>query len=263
MRLVLSPCGTSVPTTSVEPEVRCLLLKHANTVRPDQLPDARLAVIKRHITARGQQVQDAGLEEAQRLSAELNGLLRICGGPPSVEDQILLLCTDTWLGREAGQLVLSWLRGHGAKSARLKPEINDLRTDSLDGFRVAVGDLVTWCGANLPRYRASNYRDGRLQGGFKSIEGLLQTLGLLNADESVYIFESGQEILRLPRLPVKLDIEEHVRSRSTSSCASSCRTARPTLVRSTSSSRGAPLVHRQRTSVTRGRRRRDERVLAF
>lgn len=170
MRLVLSPCGTSVPTTSVEPEVRCLLLKHANTVRPDQLPDARLAVIKRHITARGQQVQDAGLEEAQRLSAELNGLLRICGGPPSVEDQILLLCTDTWLGREAGQLVLSWLRGHGAKSARLKPEINDLRTVALTGFALP---WAIWSPGAGPTCRAIG-RATTGTGGFKAASRALK-----------------------------------------------------------------------------------------
>jgi hypothetical protein len=44
-----------------------------------------------------------------------------------------------------------------------------------------------------------------LTGGFKSVQGFMQALGMIYADESVYVFERTEQLLRLPRLPVQLD----------------------------------------------------------
>jgi hypothetical protein len=44
-----------------------------------------------------------------------------------------------------------------------------------------------------------------LVGGFKSLQGYMQTLGMLFADESVYVFEGERELLRIPRLPLDID----------------------------------------------------------
>lgn len=41
-----------------------------------------------------------------------------------------------------------------------------------------------------------------LVGGFKSLQGYMQTLGMFYADETVYIFEAGDELLSILRLPV-------------------------------------------------------------
>src|SRR5699024_748164 len=52
-----------------------------------------------------------------------------------------------------------------------------------------------------------------LTGGFKSVQGFLQTLAMFYADEAIYIFETGTELLRIPRLPLQMSpgeiITEH------------------------------------------------------
>ena len=94
--------------------------------------------------------------------------------------------------------------------------IKDLRTDNVETFHAGLSDLVTWCHETLPGYRASQYKIiFNLTGGFKSIQGFMQTLSHFYADEAVYVFESGKELLRLPRLPVHLDPEGAVRDNLT------------------------------------------------
>lgn len=69
-----------------------------------------------------------------------------------------------------------------------------------------MSDIVKWCDETLPGYRDQGYRViFSLVGGFKSVQGFMQSLGMFYADESVYIFEGSREIIRLPRLPVDLD----------------------------------------------------------
>lgn len=50
-----------------------------------------------------------------------------------------------------------------------------------------------------------------LTGGFKSVQGFLQTLATLYADESIYIFETAKELLRIRRLPLEMAEEGTVR----------------------------------------------------
>ena len=75
----------------------------------------------------------------------------------------------------------------------------DLRTDSLDSFQMALSDLVRWCDEEVAvaPYRHSYRVLFNLTGGFKSIQGFLQILAQFYADETVYIFESGDVLLRM------------------------------------------------------------------
>jgi hypothetical protein len=88
----------------------------------------------------------------------------------------------------------------------------DLRTDDLSSFQVALADIVRFCEETVEGYRKNGYRViFNLTGGFKSVQGFLQTLALFYADETFYVFESSEELLRIPRLPVKMDAENIVR----------------------------------------------------
>lgn len=44
-----------------------------------------------------------------------------------------------------------------------------------------------------------------LTGGFKSLQGYLNTVGMFYADEIIYIFEKGGELISIPRLPIKIE----------------------------------------------------------
>lgn len=59
----------------------------------------------------------------------------------------------------------------------------------------------------MPGYRQSHYRVVfNLVGGFKSLQGYMNTLGMFYADEIIYIFEAPTaDLIRIPRLPVTMD----------------------------------------------------------
>lgn len=152
------------------------------------------------------------------MSAELNALIKFYDGqyPLSVvRDYHLLLCTDTWLGEAAAHLVATWLRQHGCNNVEVRRQ-KDLQTAQINAFQLALSDLIQWCEETLPVYRAAQYHIVfNLTGGFKSVQGFLQTLAMFYADEVVYIFESGTALLHIPRLPIRMDAEDTVRNHLT------------------------------------------------
>jgi len=94
---------------------------------------------------------------------------------------------------------------------------NDLQTADLISFQWALADLVRWCNDLIPGYNEKNYHIVfNLTGGFKSIQGFLQTLAIFYADEAIYVFESNDALLRLPKLPAKIVsyeiIERHLQT---------------------------------------------------
>lgn len=87
--------------------------------------------------------------------------------------------------------------------------IKDLATKEMSTFRVAMSDLIHWCDQTFkPFQNNSNYQViFNLTGGFKSVNGFLQTIGMFYADSSIYIFQFSSEILRIPKLPITLNTE--------------------------------------------------------
>jgi CRISPR/Cas system-associated protein Csm6 len=68
-------------------------------------------------------------------------------------------------------------------------------------------ELIRWCEETIPGYRDHGYRViFNLTGAFKSLQGYLNIMGMFYADEMVYIFETGAQLLRIPRLPLQVDI---------------------------------------------------------
>ncbi len=146
----------------------------------------------------------ANLEERARLSAEYNGLFCFYGGRFAPDDQHWLLATDTWLGRQTAN-ILEEVLGATAQTKH----ITDLRTEDLQAFRLAMAELVRICDEEIKPL--GMHVVFNLTGGFKSVQGFMQALGMLYADETIYVFESSKELLRLPRLPLRLDAEAKVR----------------------------------------------------
>lgn len=104
------------------------------------------------------------------------------------------------------------MRRNGFNSVELRRQ-SDLQTANLQLFQSALSDLVQWLDSTIDGYRQQQYRIlFNLTGGFKSVQGFLQTLGNLYADETLYVFEApNSPLLRIPRLPVRLDIMDTVR----------------------------------------------------
>ena len=133
--------------------------------------------------------------------------------PADPRDHHVLLCTDTWLGEQTGAIVEGWLRANGFQLVEVRRQA-DLQTKNLQLFQSALSDLVHTLGSEIEDFRQRQYRIlFNLTGGFKSVQGFLQTLGNLYADETLYVFEApGSPLLRIPRLPVKMIAPDAVRS---------------------------------------------------
>jgi hypothetical protein len=67
-------------------------------------------------------------------------------------------------------------------------------------------DLAQWCGEYVAPLRGRHTEIVfNLTGGFKSLQGFMQTLGMFYADETFYLFESSESLMRIPRLPIDID----------------------------------------------------------
>jgi putative CRISPR-associated protein (TIGR02619 family) len=204
--LIISTCGTSVLTNLADGADRKLVFDHANARSSDDVPvDARNRLTGLIDTAKTKLIA-ADVRATKRASAELNGILSLADDrtPLSARDVHILIHTDTWLGAAAAEVIESKLTSFG-----VTPQLHrvaSLNTDSRADFDDGLRNLVKWAADTLPGYREARHRViFNLVGGFKSVQGFMQTLGMFHADETVYIFETGSELLRIPRLPVDLD----------------------------------------------------------
>jgi CRISPR/Cas system-associated protein Csm6 len=212
---VLSLCGTSLLTHRLDKEERALLTSFANAKNSDEVPAQERAKLLTILESQKENLMKAKPVVAAELSAELKSIVSLYNGhvvspdgqPP---DTHVLICTDTWLGEYAGLCVGNWLNALGVHAQ--VERFPDLQTENLEAFQLSLTDLVSWCDANLTGYQKAGYRIiFNLTAGFKSISGFLQTLAMFYADESVYIFEGSNTLLRIPRLPVRMHPDETIK----------------------------------------------------
>ena len=208
--LIVSTCGTSLLTNGADGGLRRLLITHANA-REQDMAESDRGEIDAWVEERRQYLLRADDEQAARLSAEINGLLAYYRGdgvpvPADHRDQHYLLVTDTYLGQRASGCISQWLeRRFGQPATRVTA--GGLNTSDIADFRAALADIVMQLdNLDLSAWREQGYRVVfNLTGGFKSVNGFMQTIGMLFADECFYLFEGSRELMRVPRLPIRLD----------------------------------------------------------
>lgn len=202
--LILSTCGTSL-LTNLAGDQRKLVTHYANVREPGEVPVADRTVLEGLVRTAGERLQTADNAGKERLSAELNGILRYYSGQLGRDrDTHWLIATDTWLGTATAQTIAAVLESAG-QVVEIR-RIPDLRTGNLSEFRSAMAELARLCAQEVKGMGQGGWRVVfNLTGGFKSVQGFMQALGMLYADESVYVFEGTTELLRLPRLPISLD----------------------------------------------------------
>ena len=200
---ILSPCGTSLLTNGASKEESLALRRYSNATEKE-IPAREKDLIKQRIASVRQKLLEASPHQVTELSAELHAIVKYYNYKMDHKsDWHHLLVTDTWLGETTGELIREWLESQGINTYIFKQ--NDLQTNELNRFELALSELVVWCENNIPEGFHVVFN---LTGGFKSIQGFLQTLAMFYADEAIYIFESGEELLRLPKLPVRIDPDE-------------------------------------------------------
>lgn len=197
-RFVLSTVGISL-LSKLERD----LYHAANDV---ELPRDMQSVAEKAARQALAQLESASVAERRAMSAELNGLYGL------YEDQLhlgqadthFLLVTDTALGEMAGRVVEDFLRGEGWSQVSVQKP-HKLSTATADDFSQGIKKLIEWCEKTIPGYQDASYEIVfNLTGGFKSLQGYLNIVGMFYADRMVYIFEAANELLTIPRLPIEV-----------------------------------------------------------
>ncbi len=214
MKFILSPCGTSLLTNKASGDERCLVFKYANNKNREDIPEPDRTKLENLINNVSKFLKQANVQEASKMSAELNGIIQIYNGKiTSNNDFHLLLSTDTWLGEETAKLVKSWLEQYNLTVVVHRQK--DLQTSEILPFQLSLSELIKKLSEEIPGFSKKGYRIiFNLTGGFKSVQGFLQSIANFYADETVYIFETSSELLRIPKLPARLDfvsvVDKHI-----------------------------------------------------
>ena len=213
MHFIVSTIGTSILTNSINrkdpDEARDwakILVESAN-LKKDELLDKPKTVINTLAERASEKLSNNDVKIHRQASAELNGIYGIYDGtlPDNSKDQHYLICTDTAQGQTTGDLIKKFLKEQDLAVSIVIPK--GLSTKDTESFTDGIKELIKWLEDNVQWRRDSGYEViFNLVGGFKSLQGYMQTFGTFYADETVYIFEKSSELIRIPRLPIQIDI---------------------------------------------------------
>ncbi len=180
------------------------LFRIANLQEAD-LGVEELGLIRRAENAARKTLAEADRAGQKSLSAELNAILSYedeFGQKPVVNHELLV--TDTYSGRRAAKILVDFLQKQGLSAHPWV--IKDLRTARGDELRVALSGLVPGLVQRIETATAGGWDVVfNLTGGFKGVNGFLQTAAMLWASETIYLFEGSEELMHIPRLPVGID----------------------------------------------------------
>lgn len=210
--LILSTCGTSLFTNGISNELRKAFNEYANAKNWADIPADVAELLQAHAEQQERKLLEADEGMVRSLSAELNSLLSWKTQlqnmqPNSPQDMYLLLATDTALGRSTAEIIQQWLQQQGYSTNIVSA--SGLNTATLNGFRESLSELVKTLVELLTSYKERGYSIYfNLTGGFKALNGFLQALSTIYADQTFYLFEGSKELLFIPRLPFSLDAEQ-------------------------------------------------------
>ncbi len=161
-----------------------------------------------------EKLDDSNILEIREMSAELNGIYGLCNEELSKEDMHYLIATDTAQGQTTAEIVNNFLCKEGVPCGIFTPK--GFSTENDESFSHGIDELLHWIDQEIiPGYKNSGWEICfNLVGGFKAIQGYMNTIGMFHADKIVYIFE-GQysKLIEIPRLPITVDtnqLKDHV-----------------------------------------------------
>ncbi len=205
--LMISTCGTSLLTHhKFKPPSELLNDKTNLTAKELEAEPGVKQTIDQLIKARRDSLEFASFEQVRKMSAELNGVLGYYAGQleRASRDHHILLHTDTYQGEQTALVLADWLRDRHVNAMTQCAE--HLTTSSVEQFHHGINSIIAWCADTIPGYANQGYHVVfNLVAGFKGLHGFMQTLGMFYAHELLYIFESSDQLLRIPRLPVQFE----------------------------------------------------------
>ena len=214
MRFIVSTIGTSTLTNSINRENQDeaknwgRILGMSANLKEDELSDESKSVMTTLVERAHKKLNQNDVETHRQASAELNGIYGIYDGslPDNSKDneQHYLICTDTAQGQQTGELIRNFLMKNGFSAVNIVTPTN-LSTKDTKTFADGTKELIKWLEEFVPKPPSSYKVIFNLVGGFKSLQGYMNTFGAFYADEVIYIFESSTDLIRIPRLPIQID----------------------------------------------------------
>jgi len=215
-KLVISTVGTSVLTNQIDRDIDengCYerLQQTANYTDNEIQHYPEIEQIISELKERAQQELSSNhTDKIRKASAELNGIYGLYNEQieQGIPDMHLLVTTDTAQGRVAAEVVESFLKSKGLTNISTHTQ-SGLSTASSDIFVEGMAKLFPFMRENIKKYKDCRYEICfNLVGGFKALQGYFHTIGMFDADEIFYLFEGSNQLIKIPKLPVKVDVSK-------------------------------------------------------
>jgi putative CRISPR-associated protein (TIGR02619 family) len=215
-RLVISTVGTSLLTNQVyrylSSDIESYLTRLENSANysDDEIKhNPEIWETVQELEEHAQNILDKNIvKEVRKASAELNGIYELYEN--KIQDAKLdyhyLITTDTAQGIITANLVKNFLQDKVEFVDTYTPD--KLSTVSTKNFHQGIDDLIDWVAKKVKEY--PNYDVYfNLVGGFKALQGCMNTIGMFYADKIVYVFEGKySKLITIPRLPITVDISK-------------------------------------------------------
>ncbi|MEG4584077.1 putative CRISPR-associated protein [Microcoleus sp. MOSTC5] len=221
-RLVISTVGTSLLTNQIDSKSKSqsdwysCLQDTANLTETEIDKGSDIDKIIQSLKQRAEKkLEKANTIEIREASAELNGIYGL------YEDQLengkldhhFLITTDTAQGQVTANIVEKFLRVRKFSVEVYTPE--KLSTANTKAFNNGIDNLLDWLHRRVNEYQEKKYEIYfNLVGGFKALQGCMNTMGMFYADKIIYVFEgASSNLITIPRLPITVDssrLTDHV-----------------------------------------------------
>lgn len=146
--------------------------------------------------------------DRKKYSAELNALYTYMDMKKNILDKQTdihyLVFTDTLTGELSANYVKKMMQNDGFQQIELI-RIPNLNTKGTESFNSGIKELFKWLDKTLNKKDPAIEVVFNLTGGFKSLQGYMNTAGMFYADKIIYIFESNTDIIEINKLPIVLD----------------------------------------------------------
>lgn len=224
-RLVFSTVGTSLLTNQINSKRNCesdwysCLQDTANLTEKKIENGSNIDKIIHSLKQRAEtRLNEGNTIEIKEASAELNGIYGLYDDQleKGKLDHHVLITTDTAQGQVTANIVKEFLRNQKLSVEVYTPE--KLSTANNEFFNQGIDNLLDWLDRRVKENKENKEKKYEiyfnLVGGFKALQGCMNTMGMFYADKIIYVFEGAtSNLITIPRLPITVDysrLTDHV-----------------------------------------------------
>ncbi|BAY83094.1 hypothetical protein NIES267_25800 [Calothrix parasitica NIES-267] len=217
--LVISTVGTSLLTNcidqDIDPDNWLKRLQDTANYTEDEI-NKHCEDVLATITELNQRAEEklynkeTEISEIRETCAELNGIYGLYDEKleQGISDTHILITTDTAQGRITSKLIEKFLQDNKLKNTTtcIQPQLS---LKSSTAFKEGMAKVIPYIRDTIEGFQKNQYQIYfNLVGGFKALQGYFNTIGMFYANEIIYVFEGSNEVIKIPRLPIKVDIEK-------------------------------------------------------